>query len=84
MFEGYKVPKLRGMSAEPLSIANKFTEKGTIHPLLKQTDCRATLETGIWRWNRGGLVGNIRGGSLRLPSCENTNVALCCCSVQFI
>lgn len=32
--EGYKVPKLLGMIAEPLWAADKFTETGSTHPQL--------------------------------------------------
>lgn len=35
VLEGYKVPKLPGMIAEPLKAAEKFTETGSIRPLLK-------------------------------------------------
>lgn len=34
-WEGYKVPKLPSMIAEPLRAADKFTETGSTHPLLK-------------------------------------------------
>lgn len=41
--EGYKVPKLLSMVAE--QVANKFTEEGGTHPLLKYTDCRTRIES---------------------------------------
>lgn len=50
VLEGYKVPKLPGMIAEPLRAADKFTETGSTRPLLKETDCKARLETGIRKW----------------------------------
>lgn len=33
--EGYKVPKLPGMIAEPLRAASTFTETGGVRPLLE-------------------------------------------------